>query len=260
MSDWLVLTLFTVVACGLVLGLVLLRDRRVENDDPSETPDVIEYMTMMTGVVYAIVLGLAIAGVWEARNVADDVAKDEAQALHEVHERARVAPADRRERISSDVAAYVHHTVRTEWPYMVKHGELTHHGGELLEKLRKDVLAWEPRTSRDEQTYAALADRVAAVDAARNSRAAAAQPTLPGVVWLGLFAGAVVSVGMLFALQIQRSARELVLAGLFTALIAFLLFLVRHFDDPFARGLVDPDGAFTALFPQARAGGNVPGG
>ncbi|OEV29772.1 hypothetical protein AN219_14635 [Streptomyces nanshensis] len=255
MPEWLVLVLATLTACAVVTAAVVLRQRRTDDDDPSETPDVIEYMTMMTGVVYAIVLGLAIAGVWEARNVADAVAKDEAQALHEIHERARIAPPAQREKIRSDVDAYVRHAVTTEWPYMVEHGELTGRGDRLLADLRKDVLEWEPRTAREEQTYAALAERVAAADAARNGRAASAEPTLPGVVWFGLFAGAVVSVGMLFALQIQRSARELLLAGLFTSLIAFLLFLVRHFDEPFARGLTDPAGAFTALFPQAGGGG-----
>jgi hypothetical protein len=110
-----------------------------------------------------------------------------------------------------------------------------------------------PAVSARRCAQAALADRVRAATPH-------APAVLPGVVWLGLFAGAVVSVGMLFALQIRRSARELVPAGPFTALIALLLFLVRNFDEPFAWGLVNPDGAFAALFPQARAGGKVPGG
>lgn len=251
MPEWLVLILGILTACAVVLILVVLRQRRTTDDDPSETPDVIEYMTMMIGVVYAIVLGLAIAGVWEARNAADEVVASEAQALHEVYERAQVYPAAERDRIRTDVDAYVHHTVTKEWPRMTEHGELTDRGGVLLGKLRKDVLDHEPRTTREDQAYAALAERVAAVDAARTQRAASAQPTLPGVVWLGLFAGAVVSVGMLFTLQIQRSGRELLLAALFTALIAFLLFLVWRFDSPFSRGLSEPVEAFTALFPRA---------
>src|SRR3954451_8963422 len=102
-------------ACTVVVIITLVRHRRApEDDDPSETPDVIEYMTMMIGVVYAIVLGLAIAGVWEARNVADEVVGGEAQALHEVHERAQVLPKSERTRITSDVDAYVQHTVVTE--------------------------------------------------------------------------------------------------------------------------------------------------
>jgi hypothetical protein len=36
---------------------------------------------------------------------------------------------------------------------------------------------------------------------------------MPGVVWFGLIAGAVVTVGLIFALQIRRTLRELILAG-----------------------------------------------
>jgi len=252
MSDWLVLVIGITAACAVVLVIAVLRQRRVgDHDDPSETPDVIEYMTMMIGVVYAIVLGLAIAGVWEARNVADEVVGSEAQALHEVYERVQVYPAAERHRIRADVDAYVHQAVTKEGPYMKAHGELTKRGDTLLSDLRRDVLRYEPRNTREEQSYAALADRVAVVDEARTDRAAGAGPTLPAVVWFGLIAGAAVSVSMLFTLQIQRSGRELLLAGLFTALIAFLLFLVWHFDSPFARGLSDPMEAFTSLFPRA---------
>ena len=85
MSEWLVLAIAVGATCLLVVVAVVLRQRRAgQDDDPSETPDVIEYMTMMIGVVYAIVLGLAIAGVWEARGAADVWVRQEAQALYEV--------------------------------------------------------------------------------------------------------------------------------------------------------------------------------
>ncbi|MFG3254979.1 DUF4239 domain-containing protein [Streptomyces sp. NPDC048172] len=252
MSEWLVLALGMLAACVVVMVVVILRQRRAgDDDDPTETPDVIEYMTMMVGVVYAIVLGLAIAGVWEARNAADESVTNEAQALHEVSERVRVYPAEERERVRDDVNTYVRYTVRTEWPHMKKTGELTDKGAKLLGELREDVMAYEPPTTQQAQSYQAAVDQVAEVDAARSQRASSAEPTMPGVVWFGLIVGAMVAIGMLFALQIQRSGRELVLAGLFSALIAFLLFLVWHFDSPFARGLSDATGAFTSLFPKA---------
>ncbi|GAB2799253.1 bestrophin-like domain [Streptomyces daliensis] len=250
MSDWLVLTLAVLAACAFVVVIVLLRQRRVgEDDDPSETPDVIEYMTMMIGVVYAIVLGLAIAGVWEARNIADDSVKAEAQALYEVHQRADVLPKPDRERVRDDVDAYVRYTVDKEWPYMAEHGKVTEHGAKLMDRIRHDVVSFEPSTVQQEQSYPSLIDQVAEADAARTDRASSAEPTMPGVVWVGLIVGAAVAVGMLFTLQIQRSGRELLLAVLFTSLIAFLLFLVWHFDSPFARGLTDATESFTTLFP-----------
>jgi hypothetical protein len=90
---------------------------------------------------------------------------------------------------------------------------------------------------------------VAVADDARNARGQNAGPTMPGVVWFGLIVGALVSIGMIFTLQIRRSPRELLLAGLYSALIAFLLFLIWDLDAPFGHAPSDATSAFLALFP-----------
>lgn len=237
-------------ACLVVLVVALLRNRRApEDEDPSETPDVIEYMTMMIGVVYAIVLGLAIAGVWEARSAAQDHVQTEAQALHEISERVRVYPPEARDRIRGDVNAYVGHVVTTEWKTMAEHGRVTAEGGRLFDRIRQDVTDYQPKTDFEAQAYQPLVDQVTAADTARNSRAESTGATMPGVVWFGLITGAVVTIGMVFALQIRRTRRELILAGLFSALIAFLLFLIWDFDAPYSRGIAASAEPFTTLFP-----------
>ncbi|MEU3508909.1 hypothetical protein ABZ733_13515 [Streptomyces longwoodensis] len=253
MPEWLVLTLAMLAACAVVVVITLLRHRTARVDeDPSETPDVIEYMTMWIGVVYAIVLGLAIAGVWEARGAAEDHVQAEAQALHEVSERARVYPADVRDRIQEDVNAYVGQVVTVEWKRMADHGELTPRGDRLLERLRADVTDYQPRNDFEAQAYQPLVDQVATVDQARAARANSTDPTMPGVVWFGLITGAVITIGMIFALQIRRTPRELILAGLFSALIAFLLFLIWDFDAPYSRGIAASAEPFLQLFPHAK--------
>lgn len=254
MPDWLILVGSTVGTCAIVLLTVVLRRRRAPDDDPSETPDVIEYITMMIGVVYAIVLGLAMAGVWEERGAAEEWVRTEAQALHEVSTRAQAYRGEVGESIRAQVDGYVAHVLDVEWPHMVRHSELTERGDELLAELRRTIAVHEPADPLEAYGYHGLMDRAAAADEARTARAQAAEPTMPGVVWVGLIAGGAVAVGMVFALQIQRSARELVLAGLFSALIAFLLFLVWHFDSPFARGLGEPTEAFEILFPGPAGG------
>ncbi|WP_129843557.1 DUF4239 domain-containing protein [Streptomyces sp. RFCAC02] len=250
MSDWLALTVIIVATCGVVLFAVVLRQRRAgADDDPSQTPDVIEYMTMMLGVVYAIVLGLAIAGVWEARGEAEEWVRQEAQALHEMDERADVFPPDVRDAIRADIHAYVSHATGEEWTVLRDEGSLTEEGDRLLDALRATVTGREPETVREVESYQGLVDQAAAVDEARAGRLSSAEPTMPVEVWIGLLTGAVVVVGMIFALQIQRSARELALAGLFSAMIAFLLFLVWHFDAPYARAISDATEPFAAFFP-----------
>lgn len=253
MPEWLVLTLAMVAACVVVIAVTFVRHRRVSDDeDPSETPDVIEYMTMWIGVVYAIVLGLALAGVWEARGVAQDHVQAEAQSLHEISERVRVYPSGVRDRIRGDVDAYVGHVVTTEWKAMADKGEVTERGDELLERLRADLTDHRPASDFEAQAYQPLLDQLAAADQARNNRAGSTGATMPGVVWFGLITGAVVTVGMVFALQIRRTTRELVLAGLFSALIAFLLFLIWDFDAPYSRGIATSAEPFLRLFPDAR--------
>ncbi|MGW1028770.1 bestrophin-like domain [Streptomyces sp. NPDC002577] len=250
MPEWLVLALAMAAACAVVLVITVIRHRRVgDDDDPSETPDVIEYITMMIGVVYAIVLGLAIAGVWEARGAAQDHVRAEAQALHEISERVRVYPDDVRDRIRADVDAYVGHVVTTEWDTMATSGQLTARGTALLARLRHDVTDYRPANDFEAQAYQPLLDQVAAADDARGARADSTGATMPGVVWFGLITGGLVTIGMVFALQIRHTPRELVLAGLFSALIAFLLFLIWDFDAPYSRGIPATAEPFHMLFP-----------
>ncbi|NBM21231.1 DUF4239 domain-containing protein [Streptomyces sp. GC420] len=252
MSEWLVLSIAMIAACAVVLVIVIANHRFTsDNDDTSGTPDVLEYMTMMIGVVYAIVLGLAIAGVWEARGAAEEQVAREAQALHEVRERVQVYPAEVRERVREDVDAYVAHVVGEEWPAEGERGRITERGGALLERVRRDVTDYRPRTDHESQAYQPLVDHIAAADEARQARGRGAGSTMPGVVWFGLIIGGLVTVGLIFALQIRRTSRELLLAGLFSALIAFLLFLIWDFDAPFGRSGSDTAEPFIELFPQA---------
>ncbi|MGW5650416.1 bestrophin-like domain [Streptomyces humi] len=250
MPDWLVLVLAILAACAVVVVITLVRDKRAsEDEDPSETPDVIEYMTMWIGVIYAIVLGLAVAGVWEARSAAQDHVQSEAQALHEIYERVRVYPPDARDRIRADVDAYARQVVGKEWKEMTDHGRLTSRGADLLAQIRQDVTDYQPKTDFQAQAYQPLVDQVAALDQARSARADATGATMPNVVWGGLLTGAVITVGMVFALQIRRTRRELLLAGLFSATIAFMLFLIWDFDEPYSRGITASVQPFLNLFP-----------
>ncbi|MFE5393917.1 DUF4239 domain-containing protein [Streptomyces sp. NPDC056568] len=252
MPEWLVLILAMLAACVVVVIITVVRHRRASDDeDTTETPDVIEYMTMWIGVVYAIVLGLAIAGVWEARSAAQDHVQTEAVALHEISERVRVYPPDVRDRIREDVNAYVGHVVSAEWKTMADRGEMTERGAELLDRVRADVTDYEPKSDFEAQAYQPLVDQVTAADQARIARAESMGATMPGVVWFGLITGGVITVGMVFALQIRRTPRELILAGLFSALIAFLLFLIWDFDAPFSRGVAASTDPFVNLFPGA---------
>ncbi|MYX97635.1 DUF4239 domain-containing protein [Streptomyces sp. SID486] len=240
MPEWLVYTLISILVCLLVVVAIVVRHRRVAVDeDTSETPDVLEYMVMMVGVVYAIVLGLAIAGVWEARGAAEDTVQREAQALYEIDQRLDVYPAAFHAQVHHHIDDYARHAVTTEWPAMERDAPVDGTGGRLLARIRSDVAHHTPGDELQAQAYQPLLDQIAAADDARHQRLDSAGTTLPGEVWFGLVAGAVVTLGLLYTLQIRRSARELLLATAFSALVVFLLCLVWSFDAPFGHSGTD---------------------
>ncbi|MFJ5262319.1 hypothetical protein ACIQAC_17810 [Streptomyces sp. NPDC088387] len=240
MPEWLIYTLASVLVCALVVSATVMRHRRVDVDeDTSETPDVLEYMVMMVGVVYAIVLGLAIAGVWEARGAAEDTVRREAQALYEIDRRLDVYPTSFRTEVRGHIDAYARHAVTAEWPAIQQDEEPGAAGAELLDRIRTELAHRTPADELQAQAYQPLLDEVAAADVARHERLDGAGTTLPGVVWFGLVAGGAVTLGLLFALQIRRSVRELMLASAFTALVVFLLFLVWSFDAPYGQSGTD---------------------
>lgn len=240
MPEWLVYTLASVLVCVLVVTATVVRHRRVAVDeDTSETPDVLEYMVMMVGVVYAIVLGLAIAGVWEARSAAEDTVQREAQALYEIDQRLDVYPAVFRTQVKEHIDAYARHAVTAEWPALKDGTPVDGTGAELLGRIRSDIAHRTPTDELQSQAYQPLLDQVAAADDARHQRLDTAGTTLPAALWFGLVAGALVTLGLLYTLQIRRSARELLLATAFSALVVFLLFLVWSFDAPFGHSGTD---------------------
>ncbi|MFJ3582952.1 hypothetical protein ACIPPS_12095 [Streptomyces sp. NPDC090127] len=252
MPEWLVYTLASVLVCVLVVTATVVRHRRVAVDeDTSETPDVLEYMVMMVGVVYAIVLGLAIAGVWEARSAAEDTVQREAQALYEIDQRLDVYPDAFRTQVKAHIDAYARHAVTTEWPALKDGTPVDGTGAELLGRIRSDLAHRTPADELQAQAYQPLLDQVAAADDARHQRLDTAGTTLPAALWFGLVAGALVTLGLLYTLQIRRSARELLLATAFSALVVFLLFLVWSFDAPLGHSGTDSAQPLTDLFTTA---------
>jgi hypothetical protein len=237
--EWLIYTLASVVVCALVVSVTVMRHRRLADEDTSETPDVLEYMVMMVGVVYAIVLGLAIAGVWEARSAAEDTVQREAQALYEIDQRLDVYPADFRSRVGDHIDTYARHAVTAEWPAIQNDEEPGAEGARLMSTIRADIARHTPADELQAQAYQPLLDQVAAADDARHQRLDSAGTTLPGVVWFGLLAGGAVTLGLLYTLQIRHSPRELLLATTFSAMVVLLLFMVWSFDAPFGHSGAD---------------------
>ncbi|WP_433544138.1 DUF4239 domain-containing protein (plasmid) [Streptomyces sp. CA-294286] len=241
---------------AIVLGVALLGAAAVlvkhhfwpmgPDDEPRE--DVAEYISMMVGVLYALVLGLALVSVWDANSSAEEHVQAEAGAAHQVHLLADGLPAAQRERMKSGVEAYVRHVTDVEWPAMER-GELPDgHGWQLLSGLRSAGQVPEGATRAQQATAQETLVQLVLLDDARRGREADADDGLPPVLWFGLIVGGVLTVAFMFMFGVERSLSHVVMVMGLSGLIAFMVLLIHQLDEPFS-GLLSVDATpFTRHF------------
>ncbi|MFG3283192.1 hypothetical protein [Streptomyces sp. NPDC048111] len=241
---------------AIVLGVAMLAAAAVVAKgrffpaDPDEEPreDVAEYISMMVGVLYALVLGLALVTVWDTNSQASSHVQAEAGALHEISLLAETLPPAQRDQVRTVSEQYAHHVVATEWPRMTSRESLGPEGWTMLDRLRSGTRL--PATATPGQQLAAqeLLSQLGTLDEARRGREADAQSSLSPVLWLGLILGGVLTVAFMFIFGIQRSFTHVVMVMGLAGLITFLVLLIHQLDSPFGEVLGTDASAFARYF------------
>ncbi|MER7173433.1 hypothetical protein [Streptomyces mesophilus] len=243
-------TLAIVVGVALLAAAVVLVKHRLWPLGPDDEPreDVAEYISMMVGVLYALILGLALVSVWDSHSTAEEHTATEAGAAHQIHLLADGLPGAQARALRDQIEAYAQHVTATEWPAMAQ-GELPGGAGwQLLDHVR--AAAQLPADATPAQQVAGLETlgQLGTLDEARRGREADAAQSLSPVIWLGLITGGLLTVAFMFMFGVKRSFTHVVMVMGLSALITFTVLLIYQLDSPF-KGLfaVGPD-AFTRYF------------
>ncbi|MEU4352945.1 hypothetical protein [Streptomyces sp. NPDC023838] len=243
-------SLAIVLGVAMLAAAVVVAKGHLYPPSPDEEPreDVAEYISMMVGVLYALVLGLALVSVWETSSSASSHVQAEASALHETYLLAEALPADERARARTLSEQYAHHVVTTEWPRMTAGGGLGPEGWTMLNQLR--VSSRLPATATPTQQIAAqeLLSQLGTLDEARRGRETDAQSSLSPVLWLGLIMGGVLTIAFMFMFGIRHNFTHIVMVMGLAGLITFLVLLIRELDAPFGDVLGTDATAFTRYF------------
>ena len=108
--------------------------------------------------------------------------------------------------------------------------------------MRATLQEVEPRTAAEQDLYAEGLDRISRFGDARRMRIVAAQEGIPGVLWVVLVFGAVVTVGFTYLFGMRNSWAHRLMVMSLTAVIALVLFAIVAMDHPFSGGAsVEPD-------------------
>lgn len=245
MRDILIALAFVLLTSAVVAGLYHWRQVR-GNRPREEEADVgiVEYATMWVGVLYAIMLGLAVVAVWDARNGASDNVREEAVALHEIQSSAEVLPEGQRTRIDTALGAYVRGVVDEEWPKMRDEQRMDPASERRFQQLRTAVSDFKPKSAQQITAYSTQAKQLADATATRAVRGddAGQGGEMSPILWFGVLLGALITIAFAFAYPITRGWRQIAVVTTMTAMIAYTLYIIWTINPPFGGAMpVEPD-------------------
>jgi hypothetical protein len=243
-------TLAIVLGCALLAAAGILVKHRLWPPDPDEEPreDVAEYISMMVGVLYALVLGLALVSVWDTRSGAEEHVQAEASAAHQIRLLSDGLPPGQAERTREGIEAYVRHVTGTEWPAMRNGSFPAQDGWALLDRLRAQEEIPADATASQQITAQESLAQLSALGEARRGREADAGEGLSPVLWFGLIVGGLLTVTFMFMFGVKRSFTHVVMVMGLTALITFTVLLIHQMNTPFDGLFAVDEGPFTRYF------------
>lgn len=244
-------TLGLVVGCSLLAAAFVLLKHRLFPPDPKDEPreDVAEYISMMIGVIYALVLGLALVAVWGIRSDSASDVQNEAGALHQVYLLADALPPAAEQRVRSTATAYSRYVTTVEWREMAHHEPLGSEGWKMLDTMRDTFQRTPPAQAIEQNATQEALSQISALDEARMGRESDAQSTMSPVLWAGLYIGGALTVGFMFMFGVQRRITHLVMVMGLSGFIVFLVLLIYQLGMPFHGILGIGTSDFTRYFP-----------
>ena len=105
---------------------------------------------------------------------------------------------------------------------------------DALSELYKAALKFTPGNSRDGVLLAEVLHQLDLLTQARRARLVVASGIVPGVLWMVLFGGAVLTVGFTLFFGTQNLRAQTLMTGMLTLLIFSGLLVIVVIDHPFA--------------------------
>lgn len=194
--------------------------------------DVAAAMFSIVGVTYAVLLAFVAMLAWEGFNRAQAASYAEAAYVLNVSHAAAGLDEPERTPMENDIASYVRHVIRVEWPAQAA-GQHSDRAGADLDALDRMAITLKPTTSAKSNIQAQLLASLAQLRAARAERMLAAASTIPAIVWVVLLLGGGITIAFASFLGVSSLAMHLAMSSVLAISGALVLTLIVALANPF---------------------------
>ena len=212
---------------GVLIGRRLLKRFVREGHN-----DVVAPIFATAGVLYAVVLGFLVILIWTNFDAAHTRSNGEASTLAAMYRMTLGMPAGEQAAVRPLLRSYGENVVKVEW--------ITQAGGEAapeVDKALNAMYAEQANLSPDVASQPVNLEflrslNVLSVD--RNQRILAGSEQLDPILWITLFLGQIITVGMTFLMYSERRLVHLIAATGLSVFIGMLLAVALVLDNPYA--------------------------
>lgn len=228
---WVVALIVLVVAEIYAVGLMLMTRYRYGVSRLKLNNEVAGFKFAVVGVFYAVTLAFVVIAVWGDYSDTEKAVRDEAKAAVDLYHVAAALP-DQGDEIQEGLVRYVQ-SVRTKaWDVMAV-GERSAVVAKDLRALNDAVLALQPKDEKESVLFDHALKLVTLIADSRNERLDSANGSVPGVLWIVLGVGALITLGYPAFFAASNVGAQILMTGSLAALVALSLLLALAFDFPF---------------------------
>lgn len=231
-----------------LLGMFVVR-RKVRLETLEAHKEVAGFILGVVGALYAIVLGFVIIVVWEQFEDAKKTVAAEASQLADLFRLSRGFSPAVHEEVRGAAVGYARATIEEEWPAMARGRHQSRpQPHEAYDRLWTVYQNLQVTGEREAALYGESLDRLTDLADSRRHRLYLSEDSIPGIVWLMLWVGAVITLGGTYFFGLRNVVAQSHLVGLLATLISFCLFTIVALDHPFSgRVRIGPNAFESAL-------------
>jgi hypothetical protein len=216
----------------LTVCITILLRRWIGHQNLAANNEIAGFKFAVVGVIYAVLLAFATIVVWEKFSDAETAVVDEAGASATLY---RLAAGQDADMTATRVALtnYLKLAVDRDWPAMDVGGE----SKEVTQAL-DELYAAALQVTQDSGKHPAIAEEIFqqldTITHARRDRLHLATGIVPGVIWVVLYGGAVLTVAFTFFFGTKNWKAQLLMTAILSVLVFMGLLVIISIDHPFS--------------------------
>jgi Protein of unknown function (DUF4239) len=214
-------------------GLLLVRRRvlprlQIHHEDAHFSGAIVHSVMVFSGLALALIA----VHVFEIYADVSKIISQEATALAVLYRDVSAYPEPIRSQLRKEARDYVDYVIHEAWP-LQQRGQAPRGGVERMNRFQDTLITFEPPTERQKLLHAETLRAYNNMIQARRLRLDAVGTGLPGLMWIVILMGALISLSASFFFKVEDVRLHGILVTLLAMFIGLVIFMTFTFDRPF---------------------------